>query len=166
MKQAVERPRRPEKRANQLCEGFRGDYRNYQYRFVEFFTEHLTDVSRAFAGDLQQAMVLAILGQVRLRALRKAVARGEALSPRMQGDGTTASRIADVTGIPRETVRRKLHTLSGKGWIARDDQGLWRIVADADGIGTPVRRDLAGVDERALPRIARLVADLESFADR
>jgi hypothetical protein len=159
----LKRVSRPEARAAALSAAFRADYAEYQYRFVEFFTEHLAEVSRAFGGDLQQAMVLAIVGQVRLSAVRKAVARGEALTPVLQSDGTTASRIADVTGIPRETVRRKLKALRNRGWISQGDDRLWRVVADVDGVGTPVRRDLGSVDERILPRIARLVADLESF---
>ena len=158
------RASRREARAAALSEAFRACYAEYQYRFVEFFTEHLADVSRAFGGDLQQALVLAVLGQVRLRAVREAMARGEALAPPLPGDGTTASRIADVTGIPRETVRRKLKALRNKGWISQGDDRLWRVVADADGSGTPVRRDLGDVDERILSRVARLVADLESVA--
>lgn len=153
-------------RADALAEAFRHDYRKYQYRFVEFFAEHLAALSRSFDGDLQAAMVLAIVGQMRLRALREALARGETPGPLLQGDGTTASRISDVTGIPRETVRRKLQTLQAKGWIARDDAGLWRIVADADGVGTPVRRELADFNEGAIARVARLVADLERFGER
>jgi len=166
MPKTERREAEPSARAAQLSEAFRTDYRSYQYRFVEFLVEHLADVSRTFSGDLQQVMVLAILGQVRLRAVREAATRGEAPAMRIQGDGTTASRISDVTSIPRQTVRRKLLALQKLGWVTQDDGGLWRIVADADGVATPVRRDLAGLDERALLRIARLVADLEDLADR
>ena len=77
----MKRGNRLEARAAALSAAFRADYAEYQYRFVEFFTEHLADVSRAFDGDLQQAMILAIVGQVRLRAVREAMARGEALAP-------------------------------------------------------------------------------------
>lgn len=156
----------PAVRAARLSEAFRSDYRSYQYRFVEFFAEHLADISRTFAGDLQQVMVLAILGQMRLRAIRDAAIRGEAPAMRIQGDSTTASRISDVTSIPRQTVRRKLLALQKLGWVIQDDGGLWRIVVDADGVASPVRRDLAALDERAVVRIARLVADLEELADR
>jgi DNA-binding transcriptional ArsR family regulator len=165
MQNAARSTRRTE-RADELCEAFHTNYLTCQYRFVEFLVEHLADVSRAFSGDLQQAIVLAIVGQVRLRAVREATARGEPLSPRLQGDGTTASRIADVTSIPRETVRRKLEALRRKGWVEQDEDRLWRLEVDADGVGTPARRDLAAVDARALPRIARLVADLERLDPR
>lgn len=79
----------------------------------------------------------AIRGQVRLRAVREALAGGDARGWLSQGAGTTASRIADGTGIARHTVCRKLRAREGKGWIARDEGGLGHIVAGADGLGTP-----------------------------
>ncbi len=42
---------------------FEQHYREYQYCFVEFLTEHLADVSRAFDGDLQEMLVLAVIGR-------------------------------------------------------------------------------------------------------
>jgi predicted lipid-binding transport protein (Tim44 family) len=53
-------------RAEEIRTIFAAQYLDYQYRFVDFFVEHLEDVSRAFRGDLQQMMVL-ITGRVRLR---------------------------------------------------------------------------------------------------
>lgn len=159
------RGRDPTARTDALREAFASDYHSYQYRFVAFFAEHLAELSRAFAGDLQAAMVLAIVGQTRLHAIRETLARGEAPGPVLRGDGTTASRIADVTGIPRQTVRRKLLAMEAKGWILRGEDGRWRIVADGDGVTTPVRRAFADFDRRAMSRIARLVADLEELAD-
>ncbi|MDG4648668.1 hypothetical protein P6F26_09430 [Roseibacterium sp. SDUM158017] len=38
---------------------------------------------------------------------------------------TNAQSIANVTGIPRETVRRKLRWLEEKGWAKRDACGNW-----------------------------------------
>jgi DNA-binding IclR family transcriptional regulator len=41
-------------------------------------------------------------------------------------DGTAAINalsIAEYTGIPRETVRRKVNELIQKGWVTRDDNG-------------------------------------------
>jgi DeoR/GlpR family transcriptional regulator of sugar metabolism len=71
-----------------------------------------------------------------------------------------------VSNIPRETVRRKLHALEAKGWVARDQGGLWCIAADPGGDDAPVRRDLAALDERGLQRVARLVADLDRLVER
>jgi hypothetical protein len=140
----------------------RASYRAYQYRFVEFFIEHLSDVSRAFRGDLQAMIVLALVGQVQMRATR--VAEKAGLDPHelpIERVSITASRIADVTGIPRETVRRKLTLLERKGWIRRNLDSSWRLVLE-DG-GAPARTDLAELDARAIERVARLFHDLETI---
>lgn len=50
----------------------RAEYRAYQYRFVEFFVEHLSDISRSFRGDLQAMILIAVVGQMYMQALRTA----------------------------------------------------------------------------------------------
>lgn len=154
-------------RRRALSEAFRRNYPVYQYRYVEFFLEHLVDLSRTFRGDLQQMMVLALFGQIRLRASREAAEAGEDPRDRpVARVGTSASRLADVSNIPRETVRRKLHALEPKGWVACNESGLWCIATDPGGEDAPVRRDLAALDERALQRVARLIADLDRLVGR
>jgi hypothetical protein len=152
-------------RIDEVAQVFEQRYRDYQYRFVEFFIEHLSDVSRPFKGDLQAVLVLAVLGQAWLKAARDARAEGrelEALPPERMS--TSASRIADITGIPRQTVRRKLDTLENRGWILRNPDGSCRLVS-ANG-QTAVKHDLAETDRRALLRVARLFANLESIVKR
>jgi len=153
-----------ELRAEFLASRFAEDYRRYQYAFVEFLVDHLTGVSKAFDGDLQQVLVLAVIGQVRLRGHRTA---GEAggVPPPAETLSITASRLADVTGIPRETVRRKLKLLEDRGWIARRPDGAWYLRVDAGDGEAPARRHLAEQDDRARRLVARLVADLENLAD-
>ena len=94
----------------------------FRYHLVEFITEHLIDLSQAFDGDLQQVLVLAIIGQVHV---------GQLLKPdNNHGDAAqsiSASRIADITCIPRQTVRRKLETFS------RSEAGSSRMTS---GVGT------------------------------
>jgi predicted ArsR family transcriptional regulator len=36
---------------------------------------------------------------------------------------TNAFSISQATGIPRETVRRKIDKLEKKGWVVKNDQG-------------------------------------------
>jgi hypothetical protein len=38
---------------------------------------------------------------------------------------TNTQSIDQASGIPRETVRRKLETMRARGWIERDDKGNW-----------------------------------------
>lgn len=95
---------------------FREHHVDYQYCFVDFFAEHLSDVSRVFRGDLQMAVLLAIIGQVTLQAITVARRTGrpiEDMPPERRG--ITTHRLADATGIPRETVRRKLARMEELG---------------------------------------------------
>lgn len=153
-----------DRRTEALMERFGEDYPVYQYAFVEFLVDHLTDVGRSFGGDLQQMLLLAVIGQRRLRAIREAGGDPRAVPPDRMS--VTASRLADVTGIPRETVRRKLALLQDRGWIGQGADGGWLILADADGVRTRAREDLAELDLRSRRRVARLIADLEALCDR
>lgn len=147
-----------ERRVAQLVEQFSKSYPTYQYAFVDFIVEHLTDLSRSFDGDFQQVMLLAILGQRRLKVMSMAERPGCGPVP---SASVSASRLADVTGIPRETVRRKLATLKDCGWIAQEPDGSWSLISDESGEDMPARRDLAELDARGRMRVARLVAVLE-----
>jgi DNA-binding MarR family transcriptional regulator len=145
-----------ETRALEVRDIFAERYREYQYRFVEFFTEHLSDVSRSFGGDLQAMLVLAVVGQVRIATLTLPAPD----DPEDEERGAiSASRLADVTGIPRETVRRKLALLETRGWIERTSGKAWRLVIRDE--AAVARQDLSELDQRAIHRIARLFAGLE-----
>jgi DNA-binding MarR family transcriptional regulator len=135
---------------------FAGNYIAYQYHAVEFVVGHLADLSKQFRGDLQQMLVLAIIGQMELHH-RLTHADPDAASRPSIG----ASRIADVTGIPRQTVRRKLASLSERGWIEADGAALWRLkIVDASALA---RTDLSEVDRRKMRRLAELYASLETI---
>lgn len=144
------------------------NYIPLQYQFVEFLVEHLTDVSREFGGDLQQAVLLAVVGQVYLHALMRSGHDVQGFSSG-QNDGQivtpfiTASRMADVTGIPRETVRRKLALLMQKGWIEQLPDGAWRLKVSAQTGLAHARDGLEALDQRGLARIARLYFGLEAM---
>ncbi|MHB2169616.1 MarR family transcriptional regulator [Alsobacter sp. R-9] len=129
-----------------------------RYHYVEFLTEHLTDCCRVFDGDLQEMLVLAVLGQVHVRALLMARPDGT-LEPRAEpaSRGINASRIADVTGIPRQTVRRKLDKLRARGWVEQRRGGVWVVTLRE---GTPVARDeidgVGALDARSMERVLRM----------
>ena len=162
---AVRRSGNGEKRSVRVEEAraaFAADYATYQYRFVEFFLEHLSDVSRTFKGDLQAAMVLALVGQMQLWATRAGTVIGRGPGgTAVDRLGITASRIADITGIPRETARRKLEALRRRGWVLRNPDGSWRLNV-VDGVAA-ARTDLAEIDDRGVERVARFYRDLESL---
>lgn len=138
---------------------FRAHYPTYQYHFVEFFTEHLADCARVFGGDLQLMLVLAVMGQMHLQAMVAQKENRDHGTPAVRSRKITASRIADATGIPRETVRRKLGKLAALGWIEREGTGAWRLSFGDQ--GSHARRDLAELDQRALRRIAKFYHKLQ-----
>lgn len=138
---------------------FEADYLEYQYRLVEFLAEHLADVSRTFDGDMHAPVILANIGQVSLQAVAAArnTENGLGDTP-ADRRGMTACRLADVTGIPRETVRRKLAGMAERGWIERQD-GYW--VLTLAGEEAKVRQDILPLDRRSLQRAARLYCQLD-----
>ena len=89
-----------------------------------FFVGYLTEVYRAFDGDLAMAIVLAeishhntspIFSRDSLR--NPAVTRVENQSDWNEMTGCNAYSISLSTAIPRETVRRKVAVLKKRGWI-------------------------------------------------
>lgn len=127
-------------------------YPTIQYNFVALLTEHLADCSRVFKGDLQQVLLLALIGQVYLDHFRRH--DGSILDVR----GVSASRLSDVSGIPRQTVRRKLVALAQFGWIEETVPGSWRLKTDEN--GAVARTDLNDLDRRNIQRMARFVSGL------
>ena len=91
-----------------------------------FMTEHLIRVYKAFDGDITAAIVLGTIGQYNYQryyaevgakspeGFQKLVAKGEHLAHQRT---CNAMSISDSTGIPRETVRRKIRALVKKGWL-------------------------------------------------
>lgn len=95
---------------------------------VGSLTWFLIECRRHFDGDLDMMLVLSVIGD---RTFSQQNA-----DPRMDFEGFRASQvstpahdinirsISDFSGIPRETVRRKVGQLVRKGWIDRTDDGF------------------------------------------
>jgi Fic family protein len=148
--------------ASEIETRFRADYPSYQYCFVEFFTEHLSDCSRQFGGDLQEMLVLAIIGQMHLKAhIDEQSASTGSRNLKPKSPQISASRIADASGIPRETVRRKLAKLAGRGWVEKGSEGAWKLViAENEALA---RNELSDLDMRAIARVAGLHYRLQTL---
>lgn len=147
------RPRKS--RSDEIDGAFQANYPDVQYIFVQFLSEHLADCSREFNGDMQQLLILAVIGQVYIADLVRA--KGPPLPEAT--NGISASRLADVCRIPRETVRRKLKLLEEKNWISQDGEQSWTIVHEN---GTSAAgKGLDGLDRRGMLRLARMHAALE-----
>jgi hypothetical protein len=133
----------------------RENYRFAQYQVVQYLAEHLTDCRRVFDGDLDEMMILAILGQRAIGAVFEEDGQIE-----LAGDRAcmSALRIADVTGVPRESTRRKLVALRDRGWIEQNGNKGWRLSGEAG--NSRAGQDLHDLDRRGMERLGRLIAAL------
>lgn len=100
------------------------------------FTQLLIKLRRRFDGDLDLMLVLAVIA-ARTRPDRwspEPITYRAMTVPRSDSEGQwpiNVQSLADYSGIPRETVRRKVIALIEKGWIERDAQGQLSIARAA-----------------------------------
>jgi hypothetical protein len=119
------------------------------------FCELLVALRRHFGGDLDRMLVLAIIGS---RTLARGHIDGLSYDQFMTGDRAddecapiNLQSIADYSGIPRETVRRKLRDLERLGWISRRDKGYLVVTSQA-------AEDLAPATEATMLYLLTIVA--------
>jgi DNA-binding transcriptional ArsR family regulator len=130
-------------------------YPTVQYHYVQFLADHLTDCRKTLGGDFDDLMLLAVLGQRFLQARQDSEAGDSSAAERVW---MSALRIADVTGVPRESVRRKLKRLAERGWVTQDKERGWAMAGSFE--VTQARIDLADLDRRGLERLGKLIAAL------
>ena len=111
--------------------------RELSYLTGSFLTEHLIRVHAAFEGDLTAAVVLGTIGHHYIQRFYDEVARDSQQGlDRLVEAGThlprvrtcNAMSVSAATGIPRETVRRKVRWLARKGWVAVGAGGALSLV--------------------------------------
>jgi predicted transcriptional regulator len=104
-------------------------------RFGEIWPVHVSSLARfliacrgEFDGDLDLFLIMTIVGD---RTFAETRATAMSLDQFMAGkrslpppEPINMQSISDFSGIPRETVRRKLKRLIEKGWIRCDEKGL------------------------------------------
>lgn len=115
----------------------RAHRRELSYLTGRFLTEHLLRVHAAFEGDLTAALVLGTIGQHYIQRFYDEQARDSAAGlDRLVDGGEHLSRVracnamsvSSATGIPRETVRRKVRWLVSKKWVAVGARGQLTLV--------------------------------------
>lgn len=91
---------------------------------VAALCHYLIDCRRFFNGDLDLFLVLVIIGErsfAQHNAPDISFAQWEVAAVNsVRREAINLQSIADYSGIPRETVRRKLDWLIKRGWVARD----------------------------------------------
>lgn len=142
-------------RVSEVQARIEASYVPVQYAFVQFFTEHLVDLVDSFDGDLTQMLVLAVLGQ---RSLESRFDRQNESQRPQEKACMSASRIADVLHLPRQTVNRKLAALKARGWIENLPQKGWYVVGDD--AGGPAKMAFNEFEDRFNNRLARLYIQL------
>jgi hypothetical protein len=123
----------------------------------------LLGVSRAaFAGDLDKLLIILVVAQ---RTAQDKNVVGLRLEDVMSGAveaypslRTNVRSIAESTGIPRETVRRKAADLVAAGWLARQGDDLSYTPEGS--------RAMAPVREAMLQAAARLHATVAAVTER
>ena len=127
-------------------------------RHVEGMITLLSELRDAFDGDLDAALIMAVVGAALLPADRLPVSFSYAdLLARKNIDfrkPLNTLSIAQVTGIPRETVRRKIAKMEKKNWIMRDRKGHWQI-------GSRGSEDLRPMTELSLKYISSIAEGLD-----
>ena len=101
-----------------------------------FFLRYLNLLYRKFEGDFVLCMVLGEIANhnvsgffsesgscIELKKKLKIYLKKIYLERMKHLKPTNAFSISEATGIPRETVRRKIDKLQEKGWIVKSDQG-------------------------------------------
>lgn len=99
------------------------------------FTAMLIECRKHFNGDMDQLMIMSVIGE---RTLTRERASGLTYDDFVAGQRSPGlpkrinlQSIADSTGIPRETARRKVRKLIKRGWIEKDPDGSFRVSENA-----------------------------------
>lgn len=107
-------------------------------RMGRFFVEHLVRLYRAFDGDLVQVIILGEIGHHNTTRTHSVAGRAaRARAPSGAGPSTqdflpcNALSLSHATGIPRETVRRKIAALVRRGWVSQNARGEAFVTAAA-----------------------------------
>ena len=138
------------------------------YLFGRFMVEHLIRVIDRFEGDVIAAVVLGTIAQYNVRrfydevvvssqeSFIELVARGAQL-PHIRP--CNAMSVSESTGIPRETVRRKVKWLVSKGWIVQAGRDKLYLTP---GIGEV----FAEFDSKMMEEFGVLLGNLERARER
>lgn len=105
-------------------------------RHVLSLTHFLIACRKNFDGDIDLFLVLCVIGERTFsqRNVKPDMKYDEWASANVKevaAENINVQSIADFSGIPRETVRRKLRILIAKGWVERDEQGFVRATQKA-----------------------------------
>ena len=111
-----------------------------QYYFSEFMIEQLADCMDVYNGDLEEMLILAVVGQ----SLLKYYMNPHSYNPNVE------------SRIPRSTVLRKLKSLHERGLVVQIGNGYWRLSINNG--RSVAERNLGAHGRRSLDRVKKLVS--------
>lgn len=125
---------------------------------VATLTEFLLTCRRYFDGDLDLMLVLCVIGDRTFTAKR--VPKDLTYEQWSAGGGRSIvlepinlQSVADFSGIPKETVRRKVKELIERGWVERNDAGYLAATRQA-------AVELTGLTEEGLKYLSQMASVL------
>ncbi|HEY8160955.1 MAG TPA: helix-turn-helix domain-containing protein [Methylocystis sp.] len=133
-----------------------GNYVTFQHEFIEFLVAQLIDFRKVFEGDLDELLIFIFVSRYYLREERGRIADQDQDIP--WSAPPTLSRISELTGIPRETVRRKLLALQKRGLLEKVEQDKWQVTLRND--QPIIRADYEQFWQREMRRLVKLVRAL------
>jgi DNA-binding transcriptional ArsR family regulator len=106
--------------------------RIFVYEMSELFCRILPSYSQHMQNDLAKLLIVNALGAANVQRLMATPQREpyESMDARIPAEmqvPANALSIADSTGLPRETVRRKLKELLAAGFVMTDERGGYRL---------------------------------------
>jgi hypothetical protein len=115
------------RRADWLEDYLGRDVSRFFYRWGGSLSAVLARIRTRYDGDLDQFalhLVVVLTELACANAAAEARAKGaERVIVRRRG--VNSQSLADISRIPRETVRRKLAAMADRGLVAREADGLW-----------------------------------------
>ncbi len=136
-----------------------GHYVEFQHNAIEFLVAQLVDFRKVFQGDLDETLIFLVLARYHLREERTGLPEND--QKRLPAQSLTQARLAEITEIPRETVRRKLLALEKRGLIEKDARDKWRIAVREN--GPVIRTEYSEYWSREMKRLVKLVRALKPF---
>jgi DNA-binding transcriptional ArsR family regulator len=125
-----------------LAAAFRDNFIDVSYEWDLFFVDVLLQLRRASLDDMDVLLIVAVMGMEEKRRRQLAGYTTDAstvVEPTARAQ-MNASSLADVTGIPRETIRRKLRSMERAGLVDLHPGGRISFrETDASGLAVQTR---------------------------
>ncbi len=123
----------------------KNNFRSRWPSHIENFTWFLIRCRRYFNGDMDRLLVFCVISDRNLVAKNKLEDGklgdlGPDRSHRVTEKPINLQFIADCSGLPRETARRKLQDLTALGWVERDTRGNFSTTAKAAADLAPLKK--------------------------